>query len=275
MANSIIDKVEAEIEVSEAKLDKKKRIIEILKYFVIGIVILAEIIVLSNQIYDRFVPNNQYKEAVSLYNESKFEEALPIFEKLGNHRNSEYYYDLICRENPLLRFNNRMVGDEVKFGQYNSEYIDWIVVSSSKDKILLISKNIIEASTFPYETWFENFVKTSFTGNDKTIIENAYLFEVDDAEDYLEGKSFEKTSPTQHALSNSEYRRSADYGYGWWLNTTGSSGKYRVAGENGIVGYNTVNSSSVCGIRPALSVRLSQYVNSEQSAVENTVAITE
>ena len=99
MNNSIIEKVEAEIAVSEAKEDKKKRIVEKLKYILVGIIILTELIVLCGQLYNRFIPNIQYQEALSHYNEGRIKEALIMFEKLGEYKNSEYYCNIILGNN--------------------------------------------------------------------------------------------------------------------------------------------------------------------------------
>lgn len=88
---------------------------------------------------------------------------------------------MICFDNPQLRFNDCKVGDELRFGRYNGEYIDWVVISASKEKILLVSKNIIDADIYPGESWIGDFVSSSFTGNERKIVEKAYILNDDDA----------------------------------------------------------------------------------------------
>ena len=113
MAKSIINKVEAEIEVAEAKVESKKKVMSKIKYIFVALILLAEVVTLGVQVYNRYVPNGEYKEAVALYEQGDKKGALLKFEKLGDLKNSEYYCNLIYSENPLYRFDHCVVGDEI------------------------------------------------------------------------------------------------------------------------------------------------------------------
>ncbi len=270
MKKSIIDKVEAEIEVSEAKNENQKKLKAIIIYIVVALVLLGEATVLGSQVYNRYVPKSQYKSAIASYEAGEMKDALITFEKLGDYQNSEYYCDLIYSENPLFRFDHCKVGDEMKFGKYNYEDVEWVVADVTEDTVIMISKYIIEARAYPGESWLSEFKNKGFSGKESELVEKVYILDAYNAAKYVEGKSFAKTKPTDHALSNKEYKKTTEYGYGWWMSTSASyTSKHRVASDNGTIGYEYEYDSAVCGVRPAISINLKEsgVISSESAAI--------
>ena len=274
MENSIIDKVEAEIVAEETKLEKKKNIISKLKYALVILVVIAEAITLGVLVYNRFVPKMQYEDAIAAYKEGNVKEALLSFEKLGDYKNSEYYYNTICNANPTFRFDHCRKGDEITFGKYMYEDIEWVVVNIEGDEITLLTKDIIDARDYPEvdSIWAKGFINSSFFGPEKELVEEAFFLSADDASDYIKDTSYAKANVSKRALSNPEYVRSSEYGYGWWLGTSASfSSEHRVASDSGELGYNTESDSKVLGIRPAITVKLP---SSETPSVETTSEVS-
>ena len=89
----------------------------------------------------------------------------------------ERYCNIIYSENPLYRFDHSSVGDEIKFGKYNFEDIAWNVIEANENKVVLLSKYIIDAGSFPEESWMTTFSEKAFTDAEKTIVENEKTIE--------------------------------------------------------------------------------------------------
>lgn len=258
MAKSIINKVEAEIEVAEAKAERKSKVIEKIKYIIVAILLLAEAITLGVQIYNRFVPNAEYKEAVALYEQGDKKEALLKFEKLGDLKNSEYYCTLIYSENPLYRFDHSVVGDEIKFGKYNFEDITWNVIEASENKVVLLSKYIIDAGSFPDETWMSNFSKKAFSDTENLLVEKVSLLDDDSFTNLVKGKSFAKTEPTAKVLENEKYTKDEEDGYIWWVDKEYlySGDEHECAIQSGAYYTGGEDDYDVNGIRPTVTIKL-------------------
>ncbi|MBR5479501.1 MAG: hypothetical protein IKU84_04930 [Clostridia bacterium] len=259
MGNSIIDKIDAEIAAEEAKKEKRDQTVgkakSIVAYVFVALFLLAEAITLGIQVYNRYVPATQYKEAVALYDAGSEEEALRIFEKLGDLNNSEYYCNMIYSKNPTYRFTGREVGDELTFGKYYFHDITWVVIEVTEKQIVLLSKDIIDAGPFPQTEWFNSFKEKSFTKEEGAMIKKAYILDADDARALVQGKSFAKTQITQN-LAETGYSPNAETGYGWWIDEEATSNERRYAAQNGTVGYNTTHYSNTIGIRPAISIKI-------------------
>ncbi len=268
MENSIIDKVEAEIVVEEAKVEKKKKIISGLKYALVILVLVAEAVSLGVLVYNRFIPKMQYEDAIAAYEEGNYKDALLTFEKLGDYQSSEYYYNTICNDNPTYRFDHCKKGDEITFGKYMYEDIEWVVINVEDDEITLLTKYIIDAGAFPEveETWARGFVNSSFFGSEKALVEKAFFLTDDQASSYVKNQSYGKGKPTDYALSKEGYTKSAENGYEWWLGSTGIySSEHDVANGKGDIGYQDASDSTILGYRPAITINLN---SSESTSVE-------
>lgn len=258
MAKSIINKVEAEIEVAEAKAESKNKLISKIKYIIVAIILIAEAITLGVQVYNRYVPNAEYKEAVALYEQGDKKGALLKFEKLGDLKNSEYYCNVIYSENPLYRFDHSSVGDEIKFGKYNFEDITWNVIETNENKVVLLSKYIIDAGSFPEESWMTTFSEKAFTDTEKTIVEKACLLDDDMFTNLVKGKSYAKTEPTAKLLENEKYKKDEEDGYLWWINEEYlySGDEHQCAIQSGAYYSGGEDDYDINGIRPTITIKL-------------------
>ncbi len=131
---------------------------------------------------------NQYDTAMALAEEGRYDEAIAIFEKLGNYKESVYYtkqmtymkasdlfekgmYNEALELFLNLRFNdseervaeiqkilasNAKTGDTIFLGSYEQdgdesngkELIEWIVADTANGRILLVSKDALEVMAF-------------------------------------------------------------------------------------------------------------------------------
>lgn len=133
-------------------------------------------------------PNNKYKNAMELVEQGSYDEAITVFEDLGNYKDSEYQIketiykkaDALYNGGDVieaakifnnLRFNdsedrvkaikqemidNAKTGDTIYFGDYEQdgntdngkEMIEWIVLDEQEGSILVLSKYVIDAQSF-------------------------------------------------------------------------------------------------------------------------------
>ena len=133
-------------------------------------------------------PNNKYKNAMELVEQGNYDDAIAVFEDLGNYKDSEYQIKettykkadaLYGRGEQIeaakifnnLRFNdsedrvkaikeelidNAKIGDTIYFGDYEQdgdndngkEMIEWIVLDEQEGSILVISRYGLEAQAF-------------------------------------------------------------------------------------------------------------------------------
>lgn len=134
------------------------------------------------------VPSNKYKNATELAERGEYDEAIAIFEELGDYKDSKYktketiyqkaddlyqHQKLVEAANIFgnLRFDDSedrvreikdamiskaQIGDTILFGDYEQdgntengkEMIEWIVLDKQEGSILVVSKYAIEASRF-------------------------------------------------------------------------------------------------------------------------------
>lgn len=83
----------------------------------------------------------------------------------------------------VSKYESLKPGDKVALGNYNGEELQWIVASSTGDKMLLISQKAIESKEYtsgedtctwdaaPIREWLNNeFIETAFSSEEKTVI---------------------------------------------------------------------------------------------------------
>ena len=149
----------------------------------------ASVLVLGFLVYTYvIVPSNKYNNALSLSQSGQYDEAIAIFEELGDYKDSAYQVksatyakaDALYQEGNTveaakifnnLRFDdsedrvkaikkelisNAQIGDSIYFGDYEQdgitdngkEMIEWIVLDEAEGSILVISKGALDARTF-------------------------------------------------------------------------------------------------------------------------------
>ena len=172
------EELKKEKEIIKAKA-KKALIIAtpILAIFVAFIVILNTII----------IPNSKYNNAVSLLNEEKYVDAYQLFLELGDFKDAQTQASNIKSkaeeqaanikwESEIKALKECKVGDIVTLGTYEqdndksngNEDIEWIVLEKDGDKVMLISKHILDCQSYhrySKETTWENCTLRSWLNN--------------------------------------------------------------------------------------------------------------
>lgn len=254
---SIISKVEADIKTEENRIEKNDKTKSKIKYILVALLLLAEASVLGGQMYNRFVPNQKYKAAVALM-ESDKKEALLKFEELGDYKNSEYYCNIIYDENPLYRFDHTQNGDVIKFGKYNFDNVEWVVISKDESNVTLITKEIIDAGVYPKTEWFTTFMSKAFNSNEASLISKIGLID-DETKSYISEKSYAKAKPSKKALENNSYKEDSENGYCWWIDEEKgfySDDEHRYIDKTGKISYSGKDDTEILGIRPVITIKL-------------------
>lgn len=89
-----------------------------------------------------------YNEALRLFENKNYKKAMTAFEALGDYKDSADYYARMPKLILLKPYAEAEVGDEVRIGNY-----DWIVVEKQEDKILVVSKYSIGIGDFVGAGW--------------------------------------------------------------------------------------------------------------------------
>lgn len=293
--------------VAELKQPKKKSKL-LKKIMLIAVPVLCLIIAAVLIITLVVIPDSKYKDAVELMKDEKYEEAIEAFEKLDGYKDSK---DKIAEceeelknariEENIAALKKCEVGGTVKLGEYtqngdNDEKtaIEWIVLEKQEDKVLLISKNVLEAKFFSkgsengatwevsvLRTWLNHdFKNIAFSIREQNIIaattvnmeKNAVYRRVipgNDTEDclfllnatqvakYFPNIEDRKCVPTAYAVSKGVVKDESG-NCQWWLNLPGSD-LFRAAiiDALGNINYEGVGiDNTTIGVRPAMWVSI-------------------
>lgn len=133
------------------------------------------------------------------------------------------------------------VGDLITFGTYEQdndtsngkEKIEWIVLEKKDNKLLVLSKNGLDAKEYYNEeadiTWNESTLRTwlndeflinAFSSDEQskittsTIDDKIYLLSLTEARTYLDIDGVKECKPTEYAIYNGA--GSTSKGYAWW-----------------------------------------------------------
>ncbi len=225
-----------------------------------------------------------YDEGISLYDKGEYEKALEKFTELEK-KDTKSWFDTASQidkankaiDGMRIKAKSFKVGDVLRFGTYNDETIEWLVLDKKENKALMISKDVLfnKAYNDKYSdvTWGNctlrsylnnDFYNTAFSKEEKNLIAKSKIENPDnpdygteggnDTEDYIFLLSIEE--------ANMYFKTGEDRSCGnkWWLRSPGESqnlaayvkyyGNIYYYGE--IVGYSGV------GVRPALWLDLNQ-----------------
>lgn len=187
--------------------------------------------------------------------EGKYEEAMTLFESLGSYGDSADRLEFFKLNN---KNSSLQVGSSITLGRYNGESIVWTVLEREDDKLLVISRDVLENRSYGSHTsntswglsgvrsWLNNeLLKTAFSnyeteiillgdikGSYSTVRDRIFLLSDEDAEKYFD--------------SNDERKRESG---GLWLLRDGDyvrSDGYIVNNDESITG----------GVRPAMWIAL-------------------
>lgn len=178
--------------------------------------------------------NNEdlYNNAVKMYEEKDFENALELFLQISNYKESSTYIEKCQSEIETIAFNNKITalksakaGDTVLFGKYEqnnkigeSEDIEWIVLKRSGDNVTLLSKKYIDAkvfntkenlgnwSTSTLREWLNgDFINTAFSEKEQKYLCESSVSSVEFDSD--ENERLTTTKDKAYILSVDEFER--------------------------------------------------------------------
>ena len=189
---------------------------------------IAFIIVLNTVI----IPKSKYNKAISLISNGQYDEAIVIFEELGD---KELEREAILGSEKYSFLKNLNIGDTFKFGKIEqdndenngTEEIDWIVLDKKDGAILVISKYCIythayystneeerEKSNVKWATsdirvWLnKDFYQESFSKVEQSLLNETkinystdflFLLDTEEAEKYFTNNESRKTVATPYA----------------------------------------------------------------------------
>ncbi len=240
------------------------------------------------------VPNVKYNEAVALFDNAAYEQAIIAFEELGNYKDSlskideakealleeRYIVAEECYKNQryveAIRifeelgdyrdsksriehiYNMFATGGEVYFGVYEGDPIPWKILHTDKDKMLLITKYPVENLAYHDElkniTWETSSIREWL--NDDFLKE----FSNDQENRILMGVSKEIHDHV-FLISQEEYEQYSTAAFSesisdWWTRTKTDAGMMFVSGETGELNTYGQGVVHALGVRPCVWVTL-------------------
>ena len=186
------------------------------------------------------------------------------------------------------------VGEEMTFGQYGGEDIEWIVIDKDEDGYLLLSKYVLDARAIDYVSsgkwefctlrhWLNNdFYDQAFSMDEKCFIketplesdgtsDRVFILNYDEYNDLA--LDYRRVEPTQYALDNGVWTSPVGNAAYWLRPNTCTSGEANVPDFNlgGLDKDGKLIMGDFVGVRPA--VRLSYEAT--ETPVETDKSIRE
>ena len=176
------------------------------------------------------------------------------------------------------------VGDLITFGTYEQdndtssgkEKIEWIVLEKKDNKLLVLSKNGLDAKEYYNEeadiTWDESTLRTwlnaeflinAFSSDEQskittsTIDDKIYLLSLTEARTYLDIDGVKECKPTEYAIFNGAGSTSKGYAW-WWLRSTHDKGEvdYLYFVNDEVKGGYAIMSTQRNSVRPAMWITI-------------------
>lgn len=232
----------------------------------------------------------EYHSAKNLVKKQQYSEAYDIYTSLGDYKDSKKkaehaFYNSLDTEN-----NNK-----VKFGKYQDEDIDWIVISKSNKRMLLISEKIIDAKKVSSQNtdthwanselreWLNNdFYNSTFNEKEKNRIvartlkatyknekiettDNVFIISKSAVEKYFEDEQSRIAECTDFTVDNTNIKKKSTddenvYRGSWWIRNIGKNDNcFKYVKADGSINENghNVNDDSI-GVRPAIWIDISE-----------------
>lgn len=208
------------------------------------------------------IPAIRYNMAVTAVENKNYDEAIAIFEELGEYSDSaDKAKDIYKKQHSF----DKKVGHYVSFGKYEQdnntsngkEKIEWLVLEVKDGKALVISKYALDCK--PYNTsstnvtwetcslrnWLNNdFINSAFSATEKTMIpsvkvsadknpdystssgkatqDRLFLLSVKEMNKYLSSNSKRRCKSTDYAVANGAKGNYCS----WWLRSPGAYQSY-------------------------------------------------
>jgi len=213
-----------------------------------------------------------YAAAEALLEAGKYEEAIKAFQMIYDYRDSAERIAEYIFPKQKAGLTNVKVGSTIKFGLYEQdndnsngkEEIEWLVLAKEGDRILVISKYLLDNQTFdavPYpdrsweicslRKWLnETFLNSAFfeceqvmipsvtvsadsnpeygTSPGNSTMDQVFLLSIAEAKKYFSSDSARQCQGTAYCYARGTYKDENGNGW-WWLRSPGFS-SYVVAG---------------------------------------------
>jgi len=186
------------------------------------------------------------------------------------------------------------VGNTVKMGKYETnnkigslEQIEWTVLAVESNRVLLISKYVLDAKSFSnidgdivweqssIREWLNgDFYSDAFSAEEKgkilsteikdglaphtiSIKDKVFLLSVEEAQKYFSGNAVRGTTPTKYAAARGAEVATGRTNVEWWLRTNGKelSSAATVKDTGSINESGRDNEVTWCGVRPAMWIK--------------------
>ena len=260
----------------------------------VGFGVINILIILLLVICFIIVPNAKYNEAMSLFNNEKYEQAIIAFENLGNYKDCSFkieeakealleelygiaedayknqqYVEAIkvyeelgdykdSKDKIEHIYNMSATGGKIYFGVYENKPIPWKILHTDKEKMLLITEYPIE--TLAYHNELKNI--TWETSSIRQWLNDDFLNEFsDEQKNRLLVSVAKDINDNVFLLSQEEFEQyssaaATELTSDWWLRTKTDAGMMFVSGETGEL--NTYGNGVVhaLGVRPCVWVTL-------------------
>jgi uncharacterized protein YuzB (UPF0349 family) len=143
-----IQEAERKRQIEFEKKVKKQKIVKALIITAVVFVLAALIVYMTV-----LAPAEKYERAIALMNDGDYVAAVELFKELGNnYKQTSSYMAQMHEKDPLLRFRLSAKGDVITLGKYDHgdavQAIEWYVLQKTEDRVLLVSKYILDALPF-------------------------------------------------------------------------------------------------------------------------------
>lgn len=161
------------------------------KIVIVSALIVCAIVAGALLVTQVIIPNSKYNDAVALMETGDVISAYEALIAMDGYKDSAEKANSIYDEYKMEKLKNAIVGDYVTFGSYEqdndtsngAEEIEWLVLEKTDDKILVISKYVLDCKPYdsknPTNTWEYStlrkwlnryFIDAAFTIREKKLI---------------------------------------------------------------------------------------------------------
>ena len=265
-------------------------------------IIVVAVIVICTIITKIVAPSQKYSRAMSLIESGDYEQAYILLNGLNYKDSSEKLQEIIPQVKKFLLLNSQ-VGSSVYFGSYEQdnkyngkENIEWQVLAKENNKVLLISKYVLDCHAYntyskdvtwqscSLRTWLNGeFANTAFSSdgmksiNVSTVVadknpeyntypgnntnDKVFLLSIKEANQYFNSDESRKCTATQYAVAQIQNISFLNVGdLYWWLRSPRRyQNRATFVNTSGVVveGGNVVE-FNFGGVRPAIWIDLSK-----------------
>ena len=239
-----------------------------------------------------FIPNSKYNEAMALYAQHRYDEAVVAFSELGSYKDSTYkvaeinekitdekyeiaesYYkeqnyvealklysqlgDFKNSKDRIEQIHNKFAnGGEIYFGTYKGNTVLWTILKTEQDRMLLITKDSVENIAFNDEV--KNITYENSTIRD--WLNSGFVKEFSEGQKERILKQSENSDDEIFILNKEEYEKysknlSFNTDSDWWLRTKNHAGMMFV-NKNGEVNETGESVVRAIGVRPCVWISL-------------------